>query len=585
MMKKTLLLAFLSLVCQNAYSQTDGPNIIFAVNNKDEGIFVDLNGKTLFDNSFEEVMAFRNGLAPVKENGMWGTINSSGRIVTPCRFEEPPFFNNNLAAICENGKWGFMNPSGKIVIPCKYSQVSPFYEKIAAVNINGKWGFIDEEDNMIIPCQFDEVGKNGDFQQIFTRTLSNRIANGSEQKWNSSNEQEDIGNEFCGTTLYEKWYYGYGFMDGLATVSINNKWGVINKTGQFIITCQYDNAYIIGESIIVYNAPVNEYGAIYGVYDKNGKLIIPVKFANIWDCGNGLFITEEVGGKTIFLYDKNGKKLGQFQNTLPWNSGALSWEEWIYGMYAVLGQNGYGVINDSGRLVLPCAYQYAWISRGGYITMQNSSGKWGVADKYGNTIMMCTYNEPVLFSSGLASIEKNGKYGYMNLYGQIVIPCVYDDADQFFGDVAIVEQNGEQLLINKKNEVLARGQLQIGFVAGEVKKAMYGRIRSGNKVGIFDKKGIVIPATQLSYVYGEDVFFAMDEYGWKFEIDKYGLVKVQVDGGWSVLDVNTKKLIFPPIADDYRCISWSDVGNDIKSQMKSLMKSLRYSLTITSPDR
>lgn len=89
--------------------------------------FVNFDGKRLDFGLWEDATVFRNGLAAVKKGGLWGFINSTGKVVIDSKYDEVGnFFVAStdkkakaplLASVCKSGKWGFINEKGHLVIP------------------------------------------------------------------------------------------------------------------------------------------------------------------------------------------------------------------------------------------------------------------------------------------------------------------------------------------------------------------------------------------------------------------------------------------------------------------------------------
>ncbi|MGB1216885.1 MAG: WG repeat-containing protein, partial [Saprospiraceae bacterium] len=55
---------------------------------------------------------------PIKENGKWGLISSSGSMIVPPKYDGiSEFKHENHALVQSNGKVGIIDKSGKIIIP------------------------------------------------------------------------------------------------------------------------------------------------------------------------------------------------------------------------------------------------------------------------------------------------------------------------------------------------------------------------------------------------------------------------------------------------------------------------------------
>lgn len=159
--------------------------------------FYRVTGEVLCD-GFEEVTAFREGIALVCKDGKWSIIgtngeavsdetydgcvtdargvayrfgrifvekdfqyellNGAGEKVTEERFEAADVFRDDTcAAVKKDGRWGFIDLDGNVVIEPKYEAARSFSNGLAAVRYAGKWGFIDLNGNMVIETQFDDA--------------------------------------------------------------------------------------------------------------------------------------------------------------------------------------------------------------------------------------------------------------------------------------------------------------------------------------------------------------------------------------------------------------------------------------------
>lgn len=90
------------------------------------------------------------------------------------------------------------------------------------------------------------------------------------------------------------------FVDGLASVSLYNKYGYINRSGESAIPFKYEQAGPFSEGL----ARVRLYNK-WGFIDKTGTLVIPFKFSDASDFSNGL-AKVSVGDENGFV-DKTGE--------------------------------------------------------------------------------------------------------------------------------------------------------------------------------------------------------------------------------------------------------------------------------------
>ncbi len=121
----------------------------------------------------------------------WGCVDIKGNVVVPFEYQKMWPFEGGLAAVQKDDKWGFVNTSGKLVIKTTYDDVRDC--KTSGLNYvkkGDKWGFIDVNGTQITPFEYDDA---------FFADSSVNIPS--------------------------------GFIDGLAWVCKDGKYGVIKYTG------------------------------------------------------------------------------------------------------------------------------------------------------------------------------------------------------------------------------------------------------------------------------------------------------------------------------------------------------------------
>lgn len=140
--------------------------------------------------TFEEFGMYSNGYAPVKQNGKWGLINTSGSewIVEPQYddiirdelgraysqgvyfasngdqiylyttegeqaggpYEDAKPFADGWAAVMKNGKWGFIDTVGNVQIDFQFDNALSFGQHLAAVEVDGQWGYVSKYGKVVI---------------------------------------------------------------------------------------------------------------------------------------------------------------------------------------------------------------------------------------------------------------------------------------------------------------------------------------------------------------------------------------------------------------------------------------------------
>jgi hypothetical protein len=226
----------------------------------------------------------------------------------------------------------------------------------------------------------------------------------------------------------------YPFEKGLAIVKMDDKYGMIDKTGKFIIPCTYD--YI--------NYP-------------SGGLIL-VKKNERWGYIN-------LANKEIIA--------PKYEVASPF----------IDGLAAIKQNNKWGYINTAGKEIVPPKYDEGYnFSEGMALVKLNN--KFGYIDKTGKLIIPCIFEGATRFSEGLAGVSENGLAGYINKSGKLVIPYQYLFADHFKNGIARAQLKNGWGFINKADQAV------IGFRFKNVENFSEGvaLVSSGLGWGFIDLK-------------------------------------------------------------------------------------------------
>lgn len=102
-------------------------------------------------------------------------------------------------------------------------------------------------------------------------------------------------------------------------------------------------------------------------------------------------------------------------------------------------------------------YRYISYFSEGYACVENAFNLYGFIDKTGNEISSCKYKNALYFKEGLAPVKNDEDlWGYIDYNGKEVIPCIYEYVGKFHNGLALVQnKNGLYGCIDKTgNEVI-----------------------------------------------------------------------------------------------------------------------------------
>lgn len=420
--------------------------------------FIDKRGKLIAPAIYESVGIFLDrDLTEAQKNGKYGFINKKGKEVIPFIYDYIPhgFWQNaEVALVKKDGKYGLIDKTGKQVIPFIYDtgsrpfegmirvgqggnefgyggkygyidamtgkEVIPliydfsiqFNEGLAVVQKDKKYGAVDKAGHVIVPIIYDSMDQ---FREGLAWVRS-RIGVGYVDK----NGREVV------PAVYDKVEH----KDGVIWVRKDDKYGLYDNTGKLLKSLastgyKYtsrlsDDMYVVSEAEVGQSFVLDKLGII----DRNGRLILPMKYHVIYDIEEGMFMVADTDNAKLGLIDKTGRwivppiygNFGKFHNG-----------------YAFVELNGLcGVIDKSGRQAVPLRYgaiagdrlgMYAilhWSDEGLISVSDEYKRKWGFVNKSGLEVVPPTYERVKEFSEGFAAVKLGDKWGYIWPNGSVV---------------------------------------------------------------------------------------------------------------------------------------------------------------------
>lgn len=82
-------------------------------------------------------------LFPVQQEGQWGYIDATGRLVIPPQFERAWPFSGNRALVQLEGRFGYIDRTGRLVIPAQFDRAWDFEGGLALVAVGDRYGYVD----------------------------------------------------------------------------------------------------------------------------------------------------------------------------------------------------------------------------------------------------------------------------------------------------------------------------------------------------------------------------------------------------------------------------------------------------------
>lgn len=287
----------------------------------------------------------------VLKDGKWGLIHRwIGQWITPCTWEAVGYFRYGLAKVKWCGKWGLIDCTGTVIVYCRWDDVHVFSRGgMIRVKRDGKYGCMDSRGEELLSCEWDAVAFHHNEKCMMVKR---------DGKWYLRDGEGNLlaPGEGKGNLVFHQ---------GLAVINDGFGYGLIDREGEEVIGCQWDEIERVARNIggipwkrnefirLWYNRTAYPYSLIrvrkhgkWGVYDLKGKQCHPCTLDKIWRSQNG-----------VIKICQEGK---------------------------------WGLMDEQGRIITPCQWEYVDDFRGETAAVRQNK-HWGTIDRKGNLVHPCTH--------------------------------------------------------------------------------------------------------------------------------------------------------------------------------------------------
>jgi len=462
--------------------------LLFPLLGSSQARFENLRKSLAEKNNYEYVYNFVNNMAVFRtfDNGM-GVIDTGGQIIIDSVFSFIAL-NNSLKNIFEvgneiNGKFhrGYIDRNENIVIPIIYDDVYYVGHGTIRVSIGNKQGAIDTLNRVILPAvysgiTFDNntiVAKKGNVNELYDykgKKLTNlefsAISRFHESKSivtfkNGSNGIIDtLGNIIMNPIKDHSYQEVFANSHYSIKNNLDNKIGVVNSDGEFVIECKYDE---IKQEKIYLKVKMN---GKEGLISWTDSIIIPIIFDDIMS----IIYYDSIGFGIKHISDnfkvQKEKLLGVLNPTLEEYVIPMEYKkiEPIFDRYLVVQNIGnlYGLFSVEGKSILSEVYTfYNFFENRIFASKENKQLMISLKEDTFIEIelpvdeFVAHCSERILPVSPYQIFKSEEKYGLINYEGNVIIPCEYEfmkntyDSKEF-----IVQKNNKYGLVNSENIIL-----------------------------------------------------------------------------------------------------------------------------------
>ncbi len=557
---------------------------------------INKKGKEVIPIQYKEIGDVTRNIIPVKnDQGLWGFLKKDGKKITDCLYNNYRFSHKGRIIVQYKGKWGIIEGNGNQAVNFSYNYIQYLDGKNFRVHRINSWQIKDAKNKVMASFEFDSLKPASGNIFIYSLIGSYGLV------------------ALDGKVLTDPVYEEIGTFNGGVASAQKDKWGAVNLNGKEVLPFSFDKIIVEPEFIIagkkirdgfryqLYDHEGKLLGkhdfdeagfasenlcavrkkTLWGYADKTGELVIPCKYRDVSVSPEGLLEVTTVSnqkmvlsrsGETIvepedFSFYKKGIYRVNAAQKVSWIVSKNSYDtfEKISNEHWIVSKAGkYGIINTSGKEVIPVKYDAVLPpSPNGYIPV-SLSRKWGILSMSNRFTVPLTYKYEKIypFKDGLFRVVVNKKFGFIDGEGNMWISPQYAQArDCSEGMVPVVIRDKWGVLDNK--EVL---KAQPYYESVSDFKNGSAIVKEGSKWNLINKEGkplhsipfdkIVATKYERYLLYKNNKLGLADKNGEEALAPKYDAIeelgdnkiKVKKDGLYGVLDYNENIVL--PIEND-----------------------------------
>jgi hypothetical protein len=243
-----------------------------------------------------------------------------------------------------------------------------------------------------------------------------------------------LKSDFISSNFYEKVIVG---RETTHTVINNNKYGILNNTGDLIINCTYDLAQGFDKNGLA----LVKIDQRFGFINMENKLVIPPVHEYVSDFYDGL-ASVRADGKQKFI-DTSGNFISQKE----YEETSIFWD----GRCSIKINGKWGLIDKNENILIPPVYDS--LNEENKVCRVEQNGKYFLIDLDNNRISDY-YDYMDHLSDGTYQVSRNGLFGHIKADGNVLIPLIYENCTDFHDDYSGVRLDGKWFFIDRQNNIV-----------------------------------------------------------------------------------------------------------------------------------
>lgn len=334
-------------------------------------------------------------LFPVKVDGKWGYIDTTGTVVIAPQFEWASFFGEKHAVVVQNGNAALVDKKGGLVLFKGTTMLEQLDDSTFAFQEEGLWGIRLLNGKTVLPANYDEV------RRIDRRVFAFR----KDTLWGFAGKHGNILLPAIADT-------GYIYMGVLLRYEINDKIGVVSLRGKnnpVLLDAVCDDVFRTNDSVIFYRT-----GNRWGGKKLDGSVLFEPEWLS-YRMLNGRFVILQCDSSAALVNIASAKQIA-----------GCSYDDYTRVDNRVLlirKDSLFGLMDTCGKIIF--SPQFEDLSQLDNTTWQYSrNSKAGLISLDGRIVTGALYNRFAAFRNGFGRVYTDKGCGIMNRNGVMLVqPC------------------------------------------------------------------------------------------------------------------------------------------------------------------
>ncbi|NQT92917.1 MAG: WG repeat-containing protein [Lentisphaerae bacterium] len=352
-------------------------------------------------------------LFPIREGGLYGYIDHTGRKVIEPKYASAWEFKDGLAYVLEPGRYGqegFVRADGewafKLPHRRRWQVVDAFSDGMAMIIERNKFGFIDTRGEIVIPTDLSYAHP---FSEGFCLAMREKSTTTDPRQQGMTLSREQGLLDKNGTFVFEPDFGGNRQYEGCEQIFMDGQWCFVTKEDYVVYKVLETVSSGLREGLVRVWSRKDHVKGRFGFVDKAGKIVIPITFERAEDFFDGRAKVWR-DGKWGFI-DKRGKLVidHRFERVFDFSEQRARFER----------DERFGFIDKTGRIAIEPRFEEAYDFTEGLAAVA-VEGRWGFIEPGGRMAIQPRYDNVREFDHGLAFACEGTKVGYIDQRGTFV---------------------------------------------------------------------------------------------------------------------------------------------------------------------